>query len=108
MGVFAAAQTRPPTFPRRTGDVAFAGTFPERLLSVSFRVGDFMKSLLAPAAGTAVLAAADFAMAQNSNMMNDGGWGMGWMGGYGGAWGPILLVVVIAVVVVLVMQRRGK
>ena len=35
-------------------------------------------------------------------------WGMGWMGGYGGIWGPILLVVVVVVVVALVMQRRGK
>ena len=67
-----------------------------------------MKTLLAKAVGTASLLAADVALAQNGNMMNGGGWGMGWMGGYGGVWGPILLVVVVVGVVVLVMQRRSK
>jgi hypothetical protein len=32
--------------------------------------------------------------------------GGGWMGGYGGYWGPILLVVVIGVVVWAVLQKR--
>jgi uncharacterized membrane protein len=67
-----------------------------------------MKSLLDLVVGATFLAAAGFAMAQGGNMMNDGGWGMGWMGGYGGFWGPLLLVVVIVAVVALVMQRRGK
>jgi uncharacterized membrane protein len=67
-----------------------------------------MKKLLAMAVGAAPLLATEFAIAQNGNMMNGGGWGMGWMGGYGGVWGPILLVVVVVGVVVLVMQRRGK
>jgi hypothetical protein len=66
-----------------------------------------MKNLMV-VVGTASLAATGLAMAQNGNMMNGGGWGMGWMSGYGGVWGPILLVVVIVVVVALVMQRRGK
>jgi uncharacterized membrane protein len=67
-----------------------------------------MKTLHAIAVGLVPLLATGVALAQNGHMMNDGGWGMGWMGGYGAAWGPILLVVVVAAVVVLVMQRRGK
>jgi len=39
--------------------------------------------------------AATAALGQTGQMMNDGGWGMGWMGGYGGIWVPILLVVVV-------------
>ena len=67
-----------------------------------------MKTLLAFAVGTVSLLATGIALAQSGTMMNGGGWGMGWMGGFGGVWGPILLVVVIVVVVALVMQRRGK
>lgn len=67
-----------------------------------------MKTLLAFAVGTVPLLAAGVALAQNGNMMNGGGWDMGWMGGYGGIWGPILLVVVAVGAVVLVMQRKGK
>lgn len=67
-----------------------------------------MKRLLTMAVGTVPLLTTQFALAQNGNMMNGGGWGMGWMGGYGGPWGPLLLVVVVVGVVVLVMQRRGK
>ena len=67
-----------------------------------------MKSLLAMTVGSVPLLAASVALAQSGNMMDGGGWGMGWMGGYGGVWGPILLVVVVVGVVVLVMQRRGK
>lgn len=67
-----------------------------------------MKTLLALAVGAVPLLAAGVALAQSGNMMNGGGWGMGWMGGYGGIWGPILLVVVVVGAVVLVMQRKGK
>ena len=67
-----------------------------------------MESLLAMAVGTVLLLATGVALAQNGNMMDGGGWGMGWMGGYGGVWGPILLVVVVVGAVVLFMQRRGK
>ena len=67
-----------------------------------------MKTLLAMAVGTVPLLATGVALAQNGNMMNGGGWGMGWMGGYGGIWGPILLVVVVVGVVALLMQRKGK
>jgi len=67
-----------------------------------------MKTLLAMAGGTVPLLSAGVALAQNGNMMNGGGWSMGWMGGYGGVWGPILLVVVIVGAVVLIMQRKSK
>ena len=67
-----------------------------------------MKSLRVLAIGAVLLFAAGVALAQNGNMMNGGGWGMGWMGGYGGTWGPLLLVVVVVGVVALVMQRKGK
>ena len=67
-----------------------------------------MKTLLAMAVSTVPLLATGVALAQNGNMMNGGGWGVGWMGGYGLIWGPILLVVVLAGVVALLMQRKGK
>ena len=71
-------------------------------------LGRVMKSLLAMAVGTVPMLATSVALAQNGSMMDGGGWGMGWMGGYGGVWGPILLVVVVAGVVALVMQRKGR
>lgn len=67
-----------------------------------------MKKLLAMAVGPVPLLATGVALAQSGNMMDGSGWGMGWMGGYGGIWGPILLIAVIAGVVALVMQRKGK
>jgi len=41
-------------------------------------------------------------------MMNGGGRGSGWMGGYGGIWMPILLVVVVVVLVAWIVKRGGK
>jgi uncharacterized membrane protein len=67
-----------------------------------------MKTLRVMVVGMVPLLATGVAFAQNGNMMEGGGWGMGWMGGYGGIWGPILLVVVVAAAVVVVMQRKGK
>ena len=67
-----------------------------------------MKTLLALAVGSVPLLASGVALAQSGNMMNGGGWGMGWMGGYGGLWVPILLVVVVAGVVALIVQQKGK
>ena len=67
-----------------------------------------MKTLLAMAVGAVPLLANGIASAQNGNMMDGSGWGMGWMGGYGGFWGPLVLIAVIAGVVALVMQRKGK
>lgn len=67
-----------------------------------------MKTLLALAVGTVPLLGTGVALAQTGNMMNGGGWGMGWMGGYGGIWGLILLVAVVVGAVVLIVQRKGK
>ena len=67
-----------------------------------------MKTLLAMAVSTVPLLATGVALAQNGNMMNGVGWDMGWMGGYGGVWGPVLLVVVVVGVVALLMQRKSK
>lgn len=67
-----------------------------------------MKKLLATGIGSASLFAATAAPGQTGQMMNDGVWGMGWMGGYGGIWVPILLVVVVAAAVAVVMQRKRK
>lgn len=67
-----------------------------------------MRTLLALVVGSVPLLANGVALAQGGNMMNGSGWGMGWMGGYGGLWVPILLVVVVAGVVTLIMQQKGK
>ena len=39
-------------------------------------------------------------------MMNSGMGDVGWMGGYGGYWVPVLLLVIVGLVVWLVMQKR--
>ena len=65
-----------------------------------------MKTLLAMAVGAVPLLATGVAMAQNGTMMNGGSWGVGWMGGYGGIWMPILLVVVVGLVAWLVMRKN--
>ena len=67
-----------------------------------------MKTRFALTVGSVPLLASGVALAQSGNMMDGGMWGMGWMGGYGGVWGPILLVVVIVGIVVLVRQQKGK
>ena len=67
-----------------------------------------MKKSLATGIGSGSMLAATAALGQTGQMMNDGGWGMGWMGGYGGIWLPILLVVVVAAAVAVVMQRKRK
>jgi hypothetical protein len=76
------------------------------LLSV-FQTGGFMKSFQVLAVGTASAFASGTSLAQHTTMMDEGGmWGAGWMGGYGGYWGPTLLVVVVAALVWVVMRNR--
>ena len=65
-----------------------------------------MKTLLSMAVGAVPLLATGVAMAQNGTMMNGGSWGVGWMGGYGGIWMPILLVVVVGLVAWIVMRKN--
>jgi hypothetical protein len=67
-----------------------------------------MKTLRALAVGTVPLLATGVSLAQNGSMMNGGMGGDGWMGGYGGIWGPILLVIVVVGLVIWVVQRKGK
>ena len=57
---------------------------------------------------TAQVAFPSLALAQNGTMMGGGMNGLGWMGGYGGGWLPILLIVVAIALVVWVVQRRDK
>lgn len=63
-----------------------------------------MKTLSAVVVATVSLLATGVASAQNGYMMNGGGW----MGGYGGIWGPLLLIAVVVGVVVFVMKGKGK
>ena len=67
-----------------------------------------MKTLLAMVVGTVSVLATGVALAQTGNMMNGGGWGMGWMGGYGGIWMPILVVIVVVGLVVWFIKQKGK
>ena len=63
-----------------------------------------MKNLLA--AGSMVTTGVS--LAQSANMMNGPMEGFGWMGGYGGAWMPILVVIVVAGLLVWVVSQKNK
>lgn len=67
-----------------------------------------MKTLLALAVGAVALLTTGVTLAQTGNMMNGGSWGGDWMGGYGGAWTPILLVIVVIALVAWILGRGGK
>ena len=67
-----------------------------------------MKILHSMAIGAVPLLASGASSAQYGSMMNGGGWGMEWMGGFGGVWGPILAIAVIVGLVVLMMRHKGK
>ena len=67
-----------------------------------------MKIFLAVVSSMATLLVSSVAVAQNGNMMNNGMWNAGWMGGYGGMWVPILLVIVVVAVVAWMLGRKGK
>jgi hypothetical protein len=72
-----------------------------------------MRTLLAVATGAILLLAANLALAQNGSvmdggMMNGGMWGMGWMGGYGGLWVPVLLVVLVIALLAWGIKRKSK
>ena len=67
-----------------------------------------MNSLLLAAGGIAALLVSDVSSAQSGHMMNDGIWNMGWMGGHGGIWVPILVVSAVAVLVAWVVKGRNK
>ena len=66
-----------------------------------------MNFLTTMAVGLVFTFASGVSSAQSGDMMNGGGmWGSGWMGGYGGYWGPILLVVLVGIVVWAILQKR--
>ena len=65
-----------------------------------------MKNLLATVVGTVFLLATSVSLAQTGNMMNDGMWGGGWMGGYGGIWVPLLFVIVVVGLVAWIVKRK--
>lgn len=61
-----------------------------------------MKVLTIGAEGSLSTLNADVSIAESEHMMD----GSGWMGGYGGVWGPIVLVVIAALIGWAVLQRR--
>ena len=65
-----------------------------------------MKTLTTLAVCLPSILASGVSSAQNDDMMDGGGMGGRWMGGYGGYWGPIVLVVVVGFVVWAVLQKR--
>lgn len=65
-----------------------------------------MKNVLTKMAGALPLGLSGLASAQGGTMMNGGMGGAGWMGSYGGYWGPVLLVVVVGLVEWVVMRGR--
>lgn len=65
-----------------------------------------MKKLLVIGAGSAPLWVSVAASAQAGPMMNNGMWGGGWMGGYGGYWVPVLVLVIVGLVAWIAMQKR--
>lgn len=67
-----------------------------------------MKTLYAMIVGAIVLLTGGLAAAQTGTMMGGDHSGVGWMGGYGGVWMPVLLIVVVVAIVILVIQRKDK
>ena len=67
-----------------------------------------MRTLFPKIVGAVALSISGVVMAQTGSMMGGGNSGVGWMGGYGGFWMPVLLIVVVVALVVLVIQRKDK
>ena len=67
-----------------------------------------MKNLLAMAAGMVLLLVNNISIAQSGHMMNGDSWHGGWMGGYGGAWMPVLLIVALVALVVWIVKQKNK
>jgi len=60
-----------------------------------------MKTSLATAIWTVSLSA-------HAQMMNDGVWDSGWMGGHGGIWVPIFIAIAVVGGVALVANQKRK
>ena len=67
-----------------------------------------MKNLLAMAAGMVLLLVNNISIAQSGHMTNGDSWRGGWMGGYGGAWMPVLLIVALVALVVWIVKQKNK
>lgn len=67
-----------------------------------------MKTVFAIVIAATALLTTSVSFAQSTNMMNGGIWGVGWMGGYGWMWMPVLLVIVVAGLVAWIMKRDSK
>jgi hypothetical protein len=65
-----------------------------------------MKTLPILALAGVPLLATGAALAQDGHMMSGGTWDAAWMGGYGGAWVPIVLVIVLVGFAVWVVKRK--
>lgn len=65
-----------------------------------------MKTLLTMVLGTLALFATGVSLAQS--VMDRGAWGVGWMGGLGGIWVPIVLVLAAAGLLVWVVRRERE
>ncbi|MDP1533415.1 MAG: hypothetical protein Q8L92_07510 [Rubrivivax sp.] len=65
-----------------------------------------MNQTLKSTAGVALVVGTGLASAQGGHMMNGEFWGTGWMGGYGGAWVPILLVVIVGLLLWIAVAKR--
>jgi len=68
-----------------------------------------MKTLMPLVVAAASLTTVGAASAEEGGMMNGRHgdmWGQGWMGGYGGFWGPALLVAAVVLIAWMVMRRR--
>lgn len=78
------------------------------MVSQRLQAGELMNALLRIGVGLASLLATGSTLAQNETMMNDGMWGTGWMGGYGGYWVPILVLAVVVGLVVWVVKQQKK
>ncbi len=67
-----------------------------------------MNLLLAFAVGAALLLITGISHAQDTSMMNSGMGGVGWMGGFGAMWLPILVVIAAVGIVAWFVIRKGK
>lgn len=65
-----------------------------------------MKNMPAIAVGSVLLWVSVAASAQAGPMMNGGMGDVGWMGGYGSYWVPVLLLVIVGLVIWIAMQKR--
>ena len=65
-----------------------------------------MRNFFALAVGALLLLTTGVSWSQSGSMMDGGMWGVGWMGGYGGMWMPILLLLVVVGLVVWVVKQK--